>query len=203
VFTGIVEATGVVREVHPAARSARIVVESGRMPEGTRVGQSIAVNGACLTIARIGGSSFEADLSPETLARTTLGRLRPGDAVNLEMPLALGDRLGGHLVSGHVDGVGRVARRWPEGDAWWLDLLAPPALARYIVEKGSITVDGVSLTVAGRREDGFTVCLVPHTSAVTTLGRVEPGAEVNLEVDMLAKYVEQLMDLSQGGSTDE
>jgi riboflavin synthase len=192
VFTGIVETTGIVRAVHSLAQSARIVVEGGHFLDHPRVGDSVAVNGACLTIVQVAGDTFEADLSGETLARTTLGTLHPGDAVNLEAPLALGDRLGGHLVQGHVDGVGRVVRRWQEGDAWWLDVAAPPALTRYIVEKGSIAVDGVSLTVAAREGDRFTICLIPHTCAVTTLGALQPGACMNLEVDILAKYVEQL-----------
>lgn len=191
-FTGIVEGTGVVRAVHSQDRSARIIVEADRLLEGTRIGDSIAVGGVCLTVTRVAGTAFEADLSAETLERTTLGRLRPGDVVNLETPLVLGERLGGHLVQGHVDGVGRVVRRWPEGDAWWLAVAAPPAVVRYIVEKGSIALDGVSLTVASADGDRFTVCLIPHTCAVTTLGRLEPGAEVNLEVDILAKYVERL-----------
>ncbi len=203
-FTGIVETRGIVRAVHSHPQSARIVVEGGHFLEGTRVGDSIAVNGACLTVTRVAGDTFEADLSVETLARTTLRTLRPGDAVNLEAPLALGDSLGGHLVQGHVDGVGRVVRRWSEGEAWWLDLAAPPALTRYIVEKGSIAVDGVSLTVAARVGDRFTVCLIPHTCAVTTLGALQPGANVNLEVDILAKYVEQLATpYGRGGNVHE
>lgn len=203
-FTGIVETRGIVRAVRSQPQSARIVVEGGHFLDGTRVGDSIAVNGACLTVTRVAGDTFEADLSAETLARTTLRTLRPGDAVNLEAPLALGDRLGGHLVQGHVDGVGRVVRRWQEGEAWWLDLAAPPALTRYIVEKGSIAVDGVSLTIAAREGDRFTVCLVPHTCAVTTLGALQPGAGVNLEVDILAKYVEQLAaPYGRGGNVHE
>ncbi len=203
-FTGIVETRGIVRAVHSQSQSARIVVEGGHFLDGTRVGDSVAVNGACLTVTRVAGDTFEADLTVETLARTTLRTLRPGDAVNLEAPLALGDRLGGHLVQGHVDGVGRVVRRWQEGDAWWLDLAAPPALTRYIVEKGSIAVDGVSLTIAAREGDRFTVCLVPHTCAVTTLGALQPGAGVNLEVDILAKYVEQLAaPYGRGGNVHE
>jgi len=204
VFTGIVETRGIVRAVHSQPQSARIVVEGGHFLDGTRVGDSIAVNGACLTVTRVAGDTFEADLTVETLARTTLRTLRPGDAVNLEAPLALGDRLGGHLVQGHVDGVGRVVRRWQEGEAWWLGLAAPPALTRYIVEKGSIAVDGVSLTIAAREGECFTVCLVPHTCAVTTLGALQPGAGVNLEVDILAKYVEQLAaPYGRGGNVHE
>jgi len=191
-FTGIVEATGVVRALVSRDQAARLTVEAGAFLDGTRVGDSVAVNGVCLTVARTTGSAFAADLSVETLQRTTLGRLRPGAVVNLERPLALGDRLGGHLVQGHVDGIGRVMSRRREGGAWWLEIASLRGMLRYIVEKGSIAVDGVSLTVATISEDRFTVCLIPHTCAVTTLGTLKRGAEVNLEVDVLAKYVERL-----------
>jgi len=199
VFTGIVETTGIVRDVRHHDRAARIAVEADRVLERSRIGDSVAVNGVCLTVTGVTGRTFEADLGAETLQRTTLGKLRPGDIVNLETPLTLGAPLGGHLVQGHVDGVGRVVRRWPEGEAWWLALTAPPAVARYIVEKGSIAVDGVSLTVASGDGDQFTVCLIPHTCAVTTLGRAQPGTEVNLEADVLAKYVERLVAPYGGG----
>ncbi len=192
-FTGIVEATGTVRTLVSGKMSARLTVEADDFLAGVRVGDSLAVNGVCLTVTRLAGNAFEADLSIETLERTTLGRLRPGVAVNLEKPLALGDRLGGHLVQGHVDGVGRIEGRRRDGDARWLEIAAPPALMRYVVEKGSIAVDGVSLTVAAVSADRFTACLVPHTCAVTTLGALGPGAPVNLEVDVLAKYVERLV----------
>lgn len=192
-FTGIVEGTGVVRVVQPARDSIRLRIEAGCDIAGARVGDSIAVSGACLTVTGIAGRTFDADVTPETIARTTLGGLRPGDVVNLERPVAVGDRLGGHVVQGHVDGVGRVVRRDPQGDAWWLEVDAPPAVARYIVDKGSVAVDGVSLTVARRRGNQFTVCLIPHTVAVTTLGRLEAGAGVNVEVDIFAKYVERLV----------
>ena len=190
-FTGIVEGTGIVRAVQGDRDAVRLRIEAGRE---LRVGDSIAVGGACLTVTKVDGGIFDADVTPETLARTTLGGLRPGDPVNLERPVAVGERLGGHVVQGHVDGVGRVVRRDPQGDAWWLEVDAPPAVARYIVEKGSVAVDGVSLTVARRMGTRFTVCLVPHTMAVTTLGRVEAGAGVNLEADILAKYVEHLLE---------
>jgi riboflavin synthase len=193
VFTGIVEGTGVVRAVRAHDRAARLAVDAGDHLRGARIGDSIAVNGVCLTVAATAGTVFEADLSAETLARTTLGDLRPGDAVNLERPLAVGDRLGGHLVQGHVDGVGRVIGRRGEGEASYLDIAAPRSLARYIVEKGSIAVDGVSLTVAAVSGDRFTVCLIPHTCAATTLGTLGSGAAVNLEADVLAKYVERLI----------
>lgn len=192
-FTGIVEGTGIVRAMRFDGRSGRLTVDAGDRLRGTRMGDSIAVNGVCLTVAAMTATEFEADLSAETLARTTLGDLRPGDAVNLERPLAVGDRLGGHLVQGHVDGVGRVTRRGGDGDAPDLEIAAPRHLARYIVEKGSIAVDGVSLTVAAVSGDRFTVCLIPHTSAVTTAGALEPGDAVNIEIDVLAKYVERLI----------
>ncbi len=192
-FTGIVEGTGVVRQIVTRERSARLTVEAGRFLDGARVGDSIAVNGVCLTVARVAGQAFDADLSAETLRRTTLGRLRPGVAVNLERPVALGDRLGGHLVQGHVDGVGTVRARRRDGDAWWVEIAAPPGVMRYVVEKGSIAVDGVSLTVAQVAGDRFTVCLIPHTCAVTTLGTLAPGRQVNLEVDVLARYIERLI----------
>lgn len=199
-FTGIVEGTGIVRAVQPGRDAVRLRIEAGR---DLRVGDSIAVSGACLTVTEIDGGTFDADVTPETLARTTLGGLRPGDVVNLERPVAVGDRLGGHVVQGHVDGVGRVVRRDPQGDAWWLEVDAPPAVARYIVEKGSVAVDGVSLTVAQRTGNRFAVCLIPHTVAVTTLGRLEAGAGVNLEADILAKYVERLLGSYAAGPIDQ
>ena len=202
-FTGIVETTGVVRAVYPGDRSARLVIEAGRDLGRIKTGDSIAVSGACLTVTRATDAAFEADVTVETLARTTLGRLRPDDMVNLELPVALGDRLGGHIVQGHVDGVGRVLRREMDGEAWWLEIAPPSDLARHIVEKGSIAVDGVSLTIATRSEDRFTVCLIPHTCAVTTLGGVRPGGEVNLEADILAKYVERLLAPYTPGRRDQ
>lgn len=192
-FTGIIEGTGTVRALRSDGRAGRLIVDVGDRLRGARIGDSIAVNGVCLTVAAMTATEFEADLSAETLARTTLGDLRPGDAVNLERPLAVGDRLGGHLVQGHVDGVGRVTGRRGDGDAPDLEIAAPRHLTRYIVEKGSIAVDGVSLTVAAVSQDRFTVCLIPHTGAVTTLGALEPGDAVNLEIDVLAKYVERLI----------
>jgi len=197
-FTGIVETAGIVRAVVPGEGAARLVVEAGAFLDGARVGDSIAVNGVCVTITRAGGPLFEADLGAETLRRTTLGHLRPGVRVNLERPLAVGDRLGGHLVQGHVDGIGRVLERRQEGQGWWVEIAVPAALARYIVEKGSITVDGVSLTVASTGADRFGVSLIPHTCAVTTLGHLQADAYVNLEVDVLAKYVERLVGAYAG-----
>lgn len=193
-FTGIVEGTGVVRAAPAGGRSGRLRIEAGVDLRGVKVGDSIAVSGACLTVVGIARDAFDADLTPETVARTTLGRLEAGDRVNLERPVAVGERLGGHLVQGHVDAVGRVVRGDPEGDAVWLEIDAPASVARYIAEKGSVAVDGVSLTVARRTGNRFTVCLIPHTCATTTLGTLEPGDRVNLEADILAKYVERLLE---------
>ncbi len=200
-FTGIVEGTGIVRSAHPGRDSLMLRIDAEYDIGGIGPGDSIAVNGTCLTVTEIQGAAFNADVTVETIARTTVGALRPGDVVDLERPVALGDRLGGHIVQGHVDGVGRVVRLTPQGDASWLEIDAPPAVARYIVEKGSVAVDGVSLTIARRTGDRFTVCLVPHTVTVTTLGRLEAGASVNLEVDILAKYVEQLLRPYVGGTS--
>lgn len=184
-FTGIVEELGaVVRRDGPKLRiGAREVLTDAV------IGASIAVNGCCLTVVAMGEGWWEADVSDETYARTCLGDLRPGDPVNLERPVKLESRLGGHLVQGHVDGVGEVVAPAPD-----LAVRVPPALLRYLVEKGSVTVDGVSLTVVRPLDDGFTVAVIPHTAAVTTLGRKGPGARVNLEVDVIAKYVERLAD---------
>ena len=199
-FTGIVEGIGRVREMHRDGRGARVVIEVAAALDGEalRIGDSIAVNGVCLTVVAYDGGAFTADLSEETLARTTLRRLAQGAPVNLERPLPAAGRLGGHIVQGHVDGVGRVVALHQESEGRRLEITVPSALARYVVNKGSVAVDGVSLTVAGvasgrRPASGrFGVALIPHTCEVTTLGELEPGHEVNLEVDILAKYVEQL-----------
>jgi riboflavin synthase len=193
VFTGIVEGIGVVRGAYRGNDAVRLRIEAGYDLAGTKVGDSIAVSGTCLTVTELTGGAFDAVITAETLARTTLGGLRQGDVVNLERPVAVGDRLSGHVVQGHIDGVGSVVRRDPQGEAWWLEIAAPPSVARYIVEKGSVSVDGVSLTVAQRTGNRFTVCLIPHTVSVTTLSQVEAGEAVNLEVDIFAKYVERLL----------
>jgi riboflavin synthase len=193
-FTGIVEGQGTVLEATATAGGGHLAVRAPWPAGELAVGDSVAVNGCCLTVTGATGSGFAADVVAETLRRTALGRLRPGDRVNLERPVAPGGRLGGHLVQGHVDGLGRVLERAPEGQGVLLRLAIDPSLARYVVVKGSIAVDGVSLTVAGVGADWFTVALVPHTLAVTTLGGRRPGDEVQLEVDVLAKYVERLLE---------
>ncbi|MFM7065162.1 MAG: riboflavin synthase [Actinomycetes bacterium] len=183
-FTGIVEELGSV----VALDGPRLRLSALRVLEDVRLGASIAVNGCCLTVVAWGDDWWEADVSDETFRRTSLGGLAPGDPVNLERPVRLEDRLGGHLVQGHVDAVGTVAAPAPD-----LRVTMPPQLTRYVVEKGSITVDGVSLTVVDALPDGFTVAVIPHTADVTTLGRRTTGDRVNLEVDVMAKYAEQLL----------
>jgi riboflavin synthase len=200
-FTGLIEGQGTVASVErPGADGAGLRLHvSAPWLDGLAEGDSVAVNGCCLTVTTLPGDGFTADLVGETLARTALGRLAPGDPVNLERPLAAGGRLGGHLVQGHVDGVGQVLERTPSGDGTLLRVGLGPDLARYVVVKGSIAVDGVSLTVAGVGPDWFAVALIPHTLAVTTLGRRQPGDPVQLEVDVLAKYVERLAAPYSGG----
>jgi riboflavin synthase len=190
-FTGIVEELGRVASLD----ATRLRVRCSTVRTDVAPGASIAVNGVCLTVVEDDGDALSFDLSEETIRRTALGRLAAGAAVNLERPATLETRLGGHLVQGHVDGVGRVAsfEPDPEGGAW-LEVVAPADLARYLVEKGSVTVDGVSLTVAGLDGDRFAVALIPHTLAVTTFGSVRPDDPVNLEVDVIAKYVERLLE---------
>lgn len=181
-FTGIIEALGELRACTPG----RLEVVTGLAPS-LQIGDSVAVDGCCLTVVEVGPAHVAADLSPETLARTTLGRRSPGELVNLERPVALGGRLGGHLVQGHVDGVGMVRHRAPD-----LAVELPAELMRYLVEKGSIALDGVSLTVAQLGERRCSVSVVPHTAAVTTVGERRVGDAVNVEVDVVAKYLERL-----------
>lgn len=194
-FTGIVEESGRVASVQASSEGARLEIVAPLVAVGARVGDSVAVNGVCLTVTNVVVSEARLgfDAVPETLARTGLGRLRSGDRVNLERPLAVGDRLDGHIVQGHVDGVGRIAALDPDGNATRVTIAAPAALMRYVVEKGSIAVDGISLTVAGVETEQFWVAIIPHTLEVTNLSHRRVGDTVNLEVDILAKYVERLM----------
>jgi len=193
VFTGIVEELGEVVALDDLGDSVRLTVRGPLVTDGARHGDSIAVNGVCLTVVETAGDGFTADVMRETLDRSSLGALATGSPVNLERPTALGGRLGGHLVQGHVDDVARLLGRAPSEHWDVVTISLPVALSRYVVEKGSIAVDGVSLTVASVGADRFTVSLIPTTLALTTLGQKQPGDPVNLEVDVVAKYVERLM----------
>lgn len=196
-FTGIVEELGRVSRLQPLSDAVRVTITADRVLAGTEPGDSIAVNGICLTVTELPGTGFTADVMPETLRRTSLARLEPGSPVNLERAATPQTRLGGHIVQGHVDGVGEVVSRSPSGDFDEVDIRLPGELAKYVAEKGSITVDGVSLTVAGvgRDDDGhwFRVALIPTTLSHTTLGVLAEGDIVNLEVDVIAKYVERIV----------
>lgn len=192
-FTGIVTAVGVVREILPVGGDFRILVATDLLKSGSaREGDSISVSGACLTMLQPGDQGFAADVSAETLAVTTLGSIKPGQRVNLELAMSLSDRLGGHLVTGHVDGIARLVKREPDGRAQRFDFELPGGLERYVARKGSVCTDGVSLTVNSVAGNIFSVCLIPHTLEATTLGGLECGDRVNIEVDLIARYLEQL-----------
>jgi len=194
VFTGIVEELGTVTGLTRLGSGARVAVAATTVTADARPGDSIAVNGVCLTVVESDAESFTADVMKESLDRTALGELRPGDRVNLERAATLATRVGGHLVQGHVDGVGRIRSREP-GDGWeTVHLSLPPGLSAYVVEKGSIAVDGVSLTVVSVGTDGFSVGLIPTTLKLTTLGHKYAGDPVNLEVDLVAKYIAKTVE---------
>jgi riboflavin synthase len=193
VFTGIVRERGTVAAIDGGEAGVRLRIDAPETAAQAAVGDSVAINGVCLTVTERNGTSLSFDAVPETLSRTALGRLAAGSAVNLEPALRAGEPLGGHYVQGHVDGVGRVRSIEPEGDGVRLAVETPAELLRYCVEKGSITVEGVSLTIAALRDHGFEVALIPHTLAETTLATLAPGDPVNLEADVLAKYVERLI----------
>jgi len=201
VFTGIVEELGEVTAVEKLGDASRFRLRGPVVTEGAKHGDSIAVNGVCLTVVDTGDGGFSADVMAETLDRSSLGALAVGSRVNLERPMALGGRLGGHLVQGHVDGTGTLIERKLSEHWEIVKISLPSELGRYVVEKGSITVDGISLTVVDAGPDYFTVSLIPTTLALTTLGVKQPGDPVNLEVDVLAKYVERL--LAHGGTDQD
>ena len=197
-FTGIIEETGTVASFEHHAAGARLRVQAAMVMSDLETGGSIAVNGVCLTATEIAGKSFSADLSPETLAVTNLDSLRAGDIVNLERPLSPTGRLSGHFVQGHVDGAGEFVALEPVGDGnWWLRIRVPRELLRYFVYKGSIAIDGISLTLASVEDDIVGVAVIPHTYRATSLGRLKPGSKVNLECDVIAKHVERLLQAMQ------
>lgn len=192
-FTGIVEEMGRIKSIRQGNHSAELAIEASEVLEGSRVGDSIAVNGVCLTVTSLGSGEFKADVMAETLRRSSLGSLSRGSQVNLERAMAADGRFGGHIVSGHIDGTGTIDSMKREGNAVWVTVDTPARLLKYIVEKGSIAIDGISLTVAAVTESGFSVSLIPHTGAETTLLQRKPGDMVNLENDVIGKYVERLL----------
>ena len=202
-FTGIVEELGTVKQVVSGSAWGQIEIAGRKVLEGTKLGDSIAVNGVCLTVTNLRGDSFTADVMAETMRRSNLGSLKKGDQVNLERAMAADGRFGGHMVSGHIDGTGVISRMKQEGNAVWVTVDTPEELMRLIVEKGSIAIDGISLTVAREMPGAFQVSIIPHTGEETTLLRKKPGAVVNLENDIIGKYVEKLMgkEPEEGGSS--
>lgn len=195
-FTGIIEELGSVRSVEERGENARIVIAAHVVTEGTNHGDSIAVNGVCLTALDIQPDSFAADVSRETLLRSTLGRLRPGTPVNLERAVTPTTRLGGHIVQGHVDGRGQFVSVEDHGESWTVKIKYPLELARYLVFKGSVAVEGISLTIAGLTDEYFEIAIIPKTWEVTNLSTLQPGDDVNIEVDVMGKYVERLLSFN-------
>ena len=198
-FTGIIEELGSVRSIDERGENARLVINAGVVTEGTIHGDSIAVNGVCLTALDIHPDSFAADVSRETLLRSTLGHLKPGAPVNLERAVTPATRLGGHIVQGHVDGRGRFVGVEDHGESWTLRIAYPQEIARYLVFKGSVAVEGISLTIAGLTDDHFEIAIIPKTWEVTNLSHLKPGDPVNIEVDIIGKYVERLLGKDEPG----
>ena len=199
-FTGLIASLGTVERLAEGSTSCRLTVRAPQLLSGVKIGDSIAVNGVCLTVVHLRGDTFTADVMPETVRRTTLHLLQPGDRVNLEKALRPTDGLDGHIVQGHVEGVGTIQQIISEGNARVYRIQAPGELLRYIVEKGSIAVDGISLTVTETDDSGFGVSLIPHTAKMTTLGYKSAGDAVNLETDILARYVEKMLGIDKKGN---
>lgn len=196
-FTGIIEEKGRMQRLEIGGSTCKMHISAKKVLDGTKIGDSIAVNGVCLTVVKISATGFVADVMPETLERSTLGKLKPGNSVNLERAMAADGRFGGHIVSGHIDGTGRIAEVKQQGNAVWYRIEASENLMRYIVEKGSIAIDGISLTVAKVTAGDFSVSIIPHTLGETILGEKAPGDMVNLENDMIGKYVERLFSFQE------
>lgn len=192
-FTGIIEGLGTISAIRPEGQGKRLTVETDFMLDQTKVGDSVAVNGACLTVVKIDGNRFETDLSPETLGISTFAKAKLGERVNLERAMRLSDRLDGHLVSGHIDGIGIIKKREKLGNAIRLTIEVPAALSRYMIQKGSVAVDGVSLTINACEAGRFSVQIIPHTAGVTTIGTKQNGDPVNIETDLIGKYVERFL----------
>ncbi len=193
-FTGLIEELGSIARVDTKGQGGALLkIHAVRVMEDLSIGDSVSVNGVCLTATTLGSNYFTADVMPETLRKTNLIKLKIGDKVNLERALAANGRLGGHIVTGHIDGVGKILKRYPEGNAFIFKISAPMEVMKYVVEKGSVTVDGISLTVAFLDRDSFSVSLIPHTAAETTLGYKNVGEQVNLEGDIVGKYIEKIL----------
>ncbi len=196
-FTGIVEETGRIIGIVSGSNSGTIHIQADKVLENTKIGDSIAVNGVCLTVTKLSNNSFNADVMPETLRRSNLGLLKNGDAVNLERAMAADGRFGGHIVSGHIDSTGTVTNIKREENAVWIEISADKTVLALIVEKGSITIDGISLTVAALSDSSFSVSVIPHTAQQTTLLSKNVGSKVNLENDIIGKYVQRLLNINQ------
>jgi riboflavin synthase len=191
-FTGIIEEKGIVKNIRAGGRSSRIVISASKIPADLKIGDSINTDGVCLTVTEFSPTSFTVDVMPETMLRSTFGKLKPGSHVNLERALLLSDRLGGHLVNGHIDGTGIISRIRKDENAVWLSITAENPILRYIVEKGSVAIDGISLTVVNVDRHSFEVSVIPHTQAETTILTKKTGNAVNIECDIIGKYVEKL-----------
>jgi riboflavin synthase len=201
-FTGIIEELGTVKALRREAGAARLTLFASKVLDGTALGESICVNGVCLTVVEMNSTEFSADVAVETLRVTNLGDLQAGKKVNLERALQFSARIGGHLVTGHVDAVGRVREKREEGNGWRIFIDAPASVLRYVIKKGSIAIDGISLTVADVDNAGFAIAMIPHTAKLTTLGFKKAGDSVNLESDIIGKYVERLLaGRMEGGVT--
>jgi riboflavin synthase len=198
-FTGIIEETGIIKAIKRGERSSQLTIEAKLVIEGLKVGDSISANGACLTVTRFGSDYFMVDVMPETILQTNFSALKQGSTVNLERALKLIDRVGGHLVSGHIDGTGKILHRWVEDNAVGFKISAEGTILRYIVDKGSVAIDGISLTITKVDPDAFSVSIIPHTLGVTTLLHKKAGDTVNIECDIIAKYVEKLLNFHSGG----
>lgn len=192
-FTGIIEGLGTIKEIQPAGQGKQLVLDADFVLDETEIGDSIAVNGVCLTVVVLEKQRFHVDVSPETLTKTTLGKAKINDRVNLERALRLSDRIGGHLVAGHVDGLGSIKQRKRVGNSIVVSINAAESITRYMIEKGSVAVDGISLTINHARRDGFDVSIIPHTAKMTTIDLYQIGSLVNIEADMIGKYVERFV----------
>lgn len=202
-FTGIIEEKGIIKGIIKGKNSSRLIVQGNKIFKQIQLGDSVAVNGVCLTVCSLSGNTFEADVMGETLSRSSLGELKQGNAVNLERAMAADGRFGGHIVSGHIDGIGTIVSMTPDEIATWIKISASSEIMKYIVQKGSIAIDGVSLTVAVVNNDSFQVSLIPHTGKETTLLSKKSGDIVNLENDIIGKYIEKFLSLSSSNNNPQ